>query len=140
MGSLNNHMEIHNKSKLMKQIMCNVCQKQMTTSKELVSHMSMVHGSDNPYTCPECGVGYRAKHTLTQHMRTHKKDKPDIQKPIMKATVKLYSSDVMVLQPDGKLVKYKNRPFKCTKCRKGFQLPGHLKVHVRKCYPNTVLQ
>jgi len=134
--SLNRHIEMHRKSR--KTIQCNVCQKNCSSSKELMTHMQMHTGADNPYNCPECSVGYRTKYTLQQHMRTHKKDTKPIEKPIMKATVKLYSSNVKVLQPDGKLVDYKHRPFKCTKCRKGFQLSGHLKVHVRKCYPSAL--
>jgi len=64
-----------------------------------------------------------------------KKNTPRV---IKKATVPIYTEDVTVLQPDGKLVQYKERPWKCAKCRKGFQLPGHLKVHVRKCVPSTI--
>jgi len=128
--SLHLHMEIH---KFGTPIVCTLCQKPCAHKRELMVHMRVHTGGNNPYTCQQCGMGFRARNSLQSHMLVHKDREDSVQKE--KDPESNYSGVIMVLQPDGKLVKYKKRPFRCAICRKGFTAISYLKTHSRKCHP-----
>lgn len=146
-ASLNQHKKVHNVKKgPMLPFMCALCKTGSATSKELSAHMKEYHtpgggGGSSKTGPPAPREGKRnAPRNLPQQEAPSAPKEKKMAPPrvVKKATVPIYSEDVTVLQPDGKLVQYKERPWKCAKCRKGFQLPGHLKVHVRKCVPSSI--
>merc|ERR1711892_251937 len=72
--SLRRHQRTHSKDY---RFTCAHCPKTFSRKDHLAVHEKL-HDSDNTesYPCPECGVKFKNKKTLTGHVKTHSTDKP----------------------------------------------------------------
>ncbi|XP_038116354.1 zinc finger protein 135 [Culex quinquefasciatus] len=52
-------------------IPCTVCESKFRNETELQRHIEKDHGMRFGYECPECGLGFKMKLLLTQHLLTH---------------------------------------------------------------------
>nr|XP_013189857.1 unnamed protein product [Amyelois transitella] len=107
-------------------IVCCVCKKYITRSKNLKLHMR-VHTGERPYECKMCGSRFSNSSMLQIHKRTHTGEKP-------------YECDVCHnrfavkshLQRHSK-THTGEKPYECNVCRSRFtsnsNLQGHLKTH-----------
>uniref|UniRef100_A0A1Q3F114 Putative c2h2-type zn-finger protein n=1 Tax=Culex tarsalis TaxID=7177 RepID=A0A1Q3F114_CULTA len=50
---------------------CTVCEDKFRSETELQRHIEKDHGRRFSYECPECGLGFKLKLLLTQHLLTH---------------------------------------------------------------------
>ena len=72
--SLRRHQRTHQKDY---KFSCSHCPKTFSRKDHLAVHEKL-HDADNTesYPCPECGVKFKNKKTLTGHVKTHSTDKP----------------------------------------------------------------
>lgn len=72
--SLRRHQRTHQKDY---KFSCSHCPKTFSRKDHLAVHEKL-HDSENTesYPCPECGVKFKNKKTLTGHVKTHSTDKP----------------------------------------------------------------
>jgi len=72
--SLRRHQRTHQKDY---KFTCSHCPKTFSRKDHLAVHEKL-HDADNTesYPCPECGVKFKNKKTLTGHVKTHSTDKP----------------------------------------------------------------
>ena len=70
-GNLNQHMNIHNKSKSFK---CDVCFKVFNQKSNLAQHYK-THTGEKPFACQVCDKKFARKIQLVQHQATHSEDK-----------------------------------------------------------------
>ena len=66
-GNLNQHMNIHNKSKSFK---CDVCFKVFNQKSNLAQHYK-THTGEKPFACQVCDRKFAVKSALVQHQVTH---------------------------------------------------------------------
>ncbi|XP_053951225.1 transcription factor grauzone [Anastrepha ludens] len=54
---------------------CDICGKQLRSSKCLASHMKMIHSKKEKVCCPICSKVFRGQKCLDNHIRRHKDDR-----------------------------------------------------------------
>ncbi|XP_053683650.1 zinc finger protein 652-like [Sabethes cyaneus] len=68
--ALENHIKRHDRERE-PLLQCDMCDELFRTQAEVVKHTVKVHSARLSYDCPECGLSFKQKLLLTQHMLTH---------------------------------------------------------------------
>ncbi|XP_055619758.1 PR domain zinc finger protein 5-like [Toxorhynchites rutilus septentrionalis] len=68
--ALENHVKCHNREGE-PTLNCTMCEEMFRTESELHKHIAKVHLIRFSFDCPECGLGFKQKLLLTQHLLTH---------------------------------------------------------------------
>ena len=74
-ASLKQHMKIHMKEKAYVPTGVEMVGKGVVDAFNLKSHQ-MIHSTEKPHRCSECGKSFAAAITLREHMKMHSEDKP----------------------------------------------------------------
>ncbi|KAM7315921.1 hypothetical protein ACRRTK_025079 [Alexandromys fortis] len=125
------HALMHQESKTYQ---CLHCSHKSSNSSDLKRHIISVHTKDYPHKCELCSKGFHRPSELKKHAATHESKKMhqckhcDFKDP-----------DPLVLNHHILSVHTVNVPFKCKRCKRGFQqqceLRNHMKTHSgRKVY------
>ncbi|XP_060232845.1 zinc finger Y-chromosomal protein 2-like isoform X2 [Meriones unguiculatus] len=113
---------------------CMHCNHKSSNSSDLKRHIISVHTKDYPYKCDMCNKGFHRPSELKKHVATHKS------KNLHKCRhCDFNSPDPFLLSRHILSLHTKTAPFKCNRCKKGFQqqceLQKHMKTHSgRKVY------
>ncbi|XP_076562333.1 zinc finger Y-chromosomal protein 2-like [Arvicanthis niloticus] len=113
---------------------CSHCSHKSSNSSDLKRHIISVHTKDYPHKCDMCSKGFHRPSELKKHVATHKSKKMH-----QCRHCEFKSPDPFLLSHHILSVHTKNVPFKCKRCKKGFQqqceLQKHMKTHSgRKVY------
>lgn len=58
---------------------CDICNKEFSYKSHVKAHQQSAHPANtHPYTCPDCGKGFRLARQLDVHLRTHTGERPFI--------------------------------------------------------------
>ncbi|CAG9794374.1 unnamed protein product [Diatraea saccharalis] len=109
---LNEHMNVHTKSKIFK---CDLCSKEFLFKASIKNHLKLHYGTRRKCICYICGHSFNDSTNMGIHIRTvHEKQKPftcDICQSSFSAKKQLLVH----------ILKHMNlRPFKCDSCEKSF--------------------
>ncbi|XP_069463067.1 zinc finger protein 436-like [Ambystoma mexicanum] len=131
-------IKVHHSNKCEQDTAKMYCSAQSRIDAEQMPYTSMVdkmgatfcikskrHKGMLPYTCPECGKGFRKQSCLMCHMRVHLGEKPYICRECGKGF-----SDNSNLNRHQRIHTGK-KPYTCNTCGKGFRQITHLNVHAR---------
>ncbi|XP_055538253.1 zinc finger protein 90-like [Wyeomyia smithii] len=68
--ALENHLKYHDRERE-PLLQCELCDELFRTQAEVIKHAAKVHSARLSFDCPECGLSFKQKLLLTQHMLTH---------------------------------------------------------------------
>ena len=117
---------------IVKNLVCDVCNKQMASSKSLARHKYSLHDEGTGenagnYICSHCGEGFSKKWKLNVHEKQHEDKKMRVTCHICNKVVK----GVVSLKKHINMVHEAKRQFSCDHCHKLFKRKETLMVHVR---------
>ncbi|XP_058515338.1 zinc finger X-chromosomal protein-like isoform X2 [Ochotona princeps] len=125
------HAVTHQESKTHQ---CLHCNHKSSNSSDLKRHIISVHTKDYPHKCDMCDKGFHRPSELKRHVAAHK-----VKKMHQCRHCDFKIADPFVLSRHILSVHTKDLPFRCKRCRKGFnqqnELKNHMKTHSgRKVY------
>ena len=147
-------------------VVCNVCNKTLTTKFGLKNHIKAVHEKIRPFSCEFCDSKFSLKSNRTRHVaNVHQVKKPFVCRDCGKSfKLKIHLTEhILVIHiPDEesriyscnmcekkfkrqqdllrhmKSVHFKIKPFQCEHCKLCFTRKGHLEVHIKKIHKKNI--
>ncbi|XP_015188401.1 PREDICTED: zinc finger protein 267 [Polistes dominula] len=117
------HLAKHNGEK--KAYVCTICGKCFTTGSQLKVHQ-FLHTGERPFTCPECGKGFRTEAIMKQHyLALHTNDYPHKCPYCDRKFKRLQSLIVHKRTHTGE------RPYPCPICGRAFAQKGDMMKHTK---------
>ncbi|XP_040828458.1 zinc finger X-chromosomal protein-like isoform X4 [Ochotona curzoniae] len=117
------HAVTHQESKTHQ---CLHCDHKSSNSSDLKRHIISVHTKDYPHKCDMCDKGFHRPSELKKHVAAHKGKKLH---QCRHCDFKI--TDPFVLSRHILSVHTKDDPFRCKRCRKGFNQQNELKKHMK---------
>ena len=102
---------------------CDICLKVLSSRTNLRQH-KLIHNTDKPFICKECGNGYTSAHGLRKHSLIHSGIKPHVCNICGMAFTDASNMRTHVLAHS------KVKKFKCHLCEKSYTRLNMLKAHV----------
>ncbi|XP_035145827.1 zinc finger Y-chromosomal protein isoform X4 [Callithrix jacchus] len=117
------HTLVHQESRTHQ---CLHCDHKSSNSSDLKRHVISVHTKDYPHKCEMCDKGFHRPSELKKHVAVHKGKKMH---QCRHCDFKI--ADPFVLSRHILSVHTKDLPFRCKRCRKGFNQQNELKKHMK---------
>ncbi|XP_042544958.1 zinc finger X-chromosomal protein-like [Dipodomys spectabilis] len=114
---------------------CWYCDHRSSSSGDLKRHIISVHTKEYPYKCEMCGKGFHRPSELKKHATVHTDEKMH---QCRHCDFKI--SDPFLLSSHILSVHAKDPPFRCKRCRKGFQQQDELEKHMNTHSGRKVFQ
>ena len=117
---------------ILKNLVCNICNKQMANSKSLARHKYSVHDmqtgeNTGMFICSHCGDTFSKKWKLNVHEKQHEDRKLQVACPICAKVMK----GAIALKKHINMVHETKRQYSCENCHKMFKRKETLQVHYR---------
>ncbi|XP_069873426.1 zinc finger X-chromosomal protein-like [Dipodomys merriami] len=114
---------------------CWYCDHRSSSSGDLKRHIISVHTKEYPHKCDMCGKGFHRPSELKKHAAVHTDEKMH---QCRHCDFKI--SDPFLLSSHILSVHAKDPPFRCKRCRKGFQQQDELEKHMNTHSGRKVFQ
>uniref|UniRef100_A0A3P9A1H9 C2H2-type domain-containing protein n=1 Tax=Esox lucius TaxID=8010 RepID=A0A3P9A1H9_ESOLU len=112
---------------------CVQCWKSFATEDILERHLLNHTEEKQKNMCCKCGKVFSTFSTLTRHLKTHITEKSHLSDTTCSECGKTFSTHSSVKR--HLLTHTGEKPYVCSRCKKGFNDPGNLKKHMRRAHP-----
>ncbi|KAK4299053.1 hypothetical protein Pmani_028643 [Petrolisthes manimaculis] len=128
-GNLVRHMKMHDKEKVAKPSVCNLCGKILSNKYSLATHMK-THNRDTTYKCNQCEKAFVTKYTLSDHMRRiHEEFDQTRDKECQHCGRTFFTNSELkyhIKTHTGE------RPYRCNVCKEAYLSSSTLRYHLQK--------
>jgi len=118
------------KLEYVEQFMCDICNQELGSSREVRYHKERVHERKKPFLCVHCGYTAFSNSSLKLHLRSHTGDKPYSCKECSYRTGDHNSLRRHMLRHSGE------KPYRCPHCPYAAIQSTTYKVHLKKKHPD----
>ncbi|KAK3866432.1 hypothetical protein Pcinc_028039 [Petrolisthes cinctipes] len=128
-GNLVRHMKMHDKEKVAKPSVCNLCGKKLSNKYSLATHMK-THNRDTTYKCNQCEKAFVTKYTLSDHMRRiHEEFDQTRDKECQHCGRTFFTNSELKYHMKTHTGE---RPYRCNVCKEAYLSSSTLRYHLQK--------